>query len=452
MVQAAKDFIEDNIMALRTLFARVGSLRDDKSGHVAVIAALAIIPILTVAGFAIDFQLVSTKKVQVQYAMDAAVIAGARSMQDGATQQDIQETIQDYIAALALIEGASMTCNTVDVTFSEGNQDITASVLCTQPTTLSAVVGKETLDFRVNSTSTYGIGKLDVAFIFDSSGSMSGSRLASLKSASALAVQELLPDGSEDIRIAMAAYNDMVNAGAYFEDVVESTEIYSYTSYWYSWNNDTGDCWYNSAYAHDRPWECDEDVYEEVDHTCVYEREGDEAFTVAAPGDDAWLEVAVDDCPPSEPLPLTDDKDVLLDYIDDLTADGGTAGHQGVAWGGYLLAPEWSDIWPAESEPLAYDEPDSAKAIILMTDGAFNRQNAPGQGNSVQQAEDLCDEIKETGIVIYSVAFQAPSSAEAVLEYCASGPEFFFDPASGQELEDDYRAIATSISDLRISQ
>jgi hypothetical protein len=87
-----------------------------------------------------------------------------------------------------------------------------------------------------------------------------------------------------------------------------------------------------------------------------------------------------------------------------------------------------------------------------MTDGDFNRQYFSGQGSSSNQARALCAEIKLTGVVIYSVAVQAPSAGEAVLEYCASGPQYFFDPSNGQELEDDYRAIATSISDLRITQ
>ncbi|MEE9380164.1 MAG: VWA domain-containing protein [Hyphomonadaceae bacterium] len=449
-------------MGIQNFLAKARALREDKSGNVAMIAALSIIPIITVAGFAVDFQIVSTKKIQVQYALDSAVIAGARAMQNGESQDNITLTVQNYIEAMAGIEGANMSCNTASVTFSEENEDITAAVLCTQPTTLSAVFGKTEIDFNVGSTSSYGVGKLDVVFIFDSSGSMSGSRLSSLKDASALAVQELLPEGSEDIRIAMVAYNDMVNSGDYFEDVVEDV-TYTETewedeSYWAtSYEND--DCWYWGWWRGTQYWYCEvwteETTEEEYDHTCVYEREDDEAFTLATPGDDAWLEVTGhdwwdDDCPPSEPLPLTDNKDVLLEYIDDLTADGGTAGHQGVAWGGYLLSPEWSDIWPEDSAPLAYDEPDSSKALILMTDGNFNSYNASGQGNSQSQAEDLCDAIKDEGILIYAVAFQAPSSGEAIMEYCASGAEFYFDPADGDELEDDYRAIATSISDLRI--
>ena len=56
-----------------------------------------------------------------------------------------------------------------------------------------------------------------------------------------------------------------------------------------------------------------------------------------------------------------------------------------------------------------------------------------------------------SGIVIYSVAFQAPEAGEEVLQYCASDAESFFTPQNGQQLQDAYQAIASSISDLRIS-
>jgi hypothetical protein len=102
--------------------------------------------------------------------------------------------------------------------------------------------------------------------------------------------------------------------------------------------------------------------------------------------------------------------------------------------------------------PLAYDEPDSAKALILMTDGSFNATINNSQGSSTWQAQQLCDNIKGTGVIIYSVAFQAPQSGEDVLNYCSSGPEFFFNPDNGQELTQAYKAIATSISDLRLTQ
>jgi hypothetical protein len=60
--------------------------------------------------------------------------------------------------------------------------------------------------------------------------------------------------------------------------------------------------------------------------------------------------------------------------------------------------------------------------------------------------------MKRSGIKVYAVALNAPSAGRRVLEYCASGAEYFYQPETAAELTDAYKQIATSISDLRISQ
>jgi len=123
-------------------------------------------------------------------------------------------------------------------------------------------------------------------------------------------------------------------------------------------------------------------------------------------------------------------------------------------WGWYLISPHWGDIWVdqagEDARPFDYDEPDTSKALIMMTDGSFNERFHGEQGTSSEQAIATCDTAKANGIVIYTVAFQAPSDAAATLEACASGPEYSHTPDNATELEEAYKEIATSISDLRI--
>lgn len=64
----------------------------------------------------------------------------------------------------------------------------------------------------------------------------------------------------------------------------------------------------------------------------------------------------------------------------------------------------------------------------------------------------LCDGMKSKNIKVYSVALNAPTAGKRVLEYCASGTDYFFEPETAAELTEAYRKIATSISDLRISE
>lgn len=534
------------------------------SGNVAFITALAIVPIISIAGFAVDYQLVITKKNTVQHTLDATLIAAARERQAGISDEQVRMFVRNQFANFMQANDPNLNCQAVDVVVSEVDEDINASVTCTQPTTLAAVFMNDHVNFTVSAGTTYGIGKIDVAFVFDLSGSMnSNGRLAALKTAAVDAVDTLLPTGDAnngDVRLSISTYNQSVNAGQYFDEVVafnrrpavlESSEdigdIYasdiigvvqidsSNNRHFYDYEtvrcdegnplNANNDANYRTKCDDYTDWAA-RFYYES---TCVYNRRGDEAFTDAGPEDDAWIiaghpvwnyrnnnndNVRIDfrnkfdgeneaedqigqmrrgETPPSlvtnarglddtpdnagsfrydttngeilscrpdnEPVPLTHDRSTLVNFINGMTANGGTAGHLGIAWGWYLLSPEWSDIWPAASEPHEYNADDTAKALIIMTDGEFNSTYPTDTLSSTEMAARYCDNIKaDTNIVIFTVGFEVPdtvptvgSTGKTIIDYCASRPEFAFNAANSQELLDAYSQIATSISELRIT-
>ncbi len=405
-------------------------------GQVAVLFALSVLPIAMVAGFAIDFQMLATKKAKAQYSLDSAVIAGTRAYQEGASTAEVKTTVQSYFMAALLSTESNLDCSSPQVTIDDTDVEATSS--CSMATTLSGVAGVEEMSFNISTATTYGIGKVDVSFVFDISGSMSGSRISDLRLAAhdavdALLVEDPKPGQEDDVRLAMVAYNGAFNAGDYFETVTGQSRDQTYT------------------YYKDGRWR-----HFDYSTTCVFERAGDEAFTDALPGPGQYLSAADvfqrNDCDNIEPQALTSSRDDLHDYIDELDAGGNTAGHLGVAWGWYMISPEWASILPEPSQPLPYLEPDTAKALILMTDGDFNTVGDSDNGSSTRQAKKLCDELKKDKIVVYSVAFQAPSAGEDVLRYCSSGTEFFFKPQNGDQLLDAYQSIASSISDLRITR
>ena len=155
---------------------------------------------------------------------------------------------------------------------------------------------------------------------------------------------------------------------------------------------------------------------------------------------------------------MTDDKDAVNAHVNGLVAEGGTAGHLGIAWGWYLLSPNWSGIWPEESEPRLYGAERTSKFLILMTDGDFNIEHPTASRNSFQQSMDLFDQMKmlPSNIQIFAVGFQVPSGVQrtgdgrTILEYCATSPGHAFSADNGEELTEAYRTIARTISDLRL--
>ena len=443
--------------------------RANERGNIAIIFALSIIPILSIVGVAVDTQMTLTQKNKVQAVIDSAVIFGSRAMQAGASRTEVTQDVTSYVTALLKQQSNSLDCAPVALEYADDAEDINASIFCSQPTTLSNVFGQTKMNFRVRSGSTYGIGKVEVAFVFDVSGSMGNSgKMADLKAAALDAVDALLPatyDASEsdDVRLAMTSYDSMVNAGDYFRDVTNENPLRTYTA---TYDEETRVCvrWKRNGKCKKYSTVTTPRVTSKtINNTCVKERVGSDAFTDEDPGPGAWLEAAeatynesrdrwdVETCNDIGPLPLTDSRSTLKAYINDLDDFGGTAGHMGVAWGWYLIDPKWDSVWPSASKPLPYDEPDAAKAIIMMTDGEFNSYFSSGQGNSFDQAKKLCDAAKEEHIVIYTVAFKAPSQGQEILNYCATSEDHAFSPEDGQQLKDAYSMIAQSISDLRIT-
>ncbi|MEM7330139.1 MAG: pilus assembly protein TadG-related protein [Pseudomonadota bacterium] len=571
-----------------------------------MIFALCLVPMVVVAGFAVDFQQTVKRKAKVQVVLDSSVLAAARVKQTGATDDVVKIAVQDFLDAQ--IEGlGGLSCDPAIVVVTPNEEEINANITCQQDTYLMKVMGQDQMTFKVISGSEYGIDKIDVAFMFDISGSMnSNSRLTNLKSAAQDAVDTLLPAGAsqellDNTRLAMVSYNAMVNAGDFFEDVAGVTPSRTYTHILQPdytdddltegalfdefmlgvYDTDTGNLiselgdgaviavedWMDDDLTIALTLDTSHDLYGQVDSTrmilsgpesqnrienyepyamygdsgstnnmngqawdmgdfelriqvydagsatgnelfdetinftllladdtepetktysltsrCVWERDGDEKFTDAAPGagaylshQQAWFEedpsqsdggdwkvghpnrpddnkYRGNECRSAEPVELTNNRTTLSSYITSLNAGGYTAGHLGVAWTWYLVSEDWDTVFDGDAAPLAYSEPDSAKVVILMTDGAFNTEVFPEQGDSAAQARDLCDNMKLKDIKVYAVALNAPTAGQQVLSYCASGPEFYFQPETGAELTDAYKQIATSISDLRISQ
>lgn len=63
----------------------------------------------------------------------------------------------------------------------------------------------------------------------------------------------------------------------------------------------------------------------------------------------------------------------------------------------------------------------------------------------------VCDAAKAENIIVFGVAFEAPSAGRAALLNCATSPSHYFN-ASGIEITSTFRAIANQISQLRLTQ
>ena len=184
-------------------------------------------------------------------------------------------------------------------------------------------------------------------------------------------------------------------------------------------------------------------------------------------------------CKTTPITPLTNQRTVIEDAIEAMNATGNTNISFGMAWG-------WRVVSPGEpfTEGVAYDDKDYDKAIILLTDGqnvigGRNNHNRSSYGaygyvkdgrlgttnaNAAQsmldeRTKDVCQNIKDAvadedkKIIIYTITFQLNDGpTKDMMRDCASDPEKYFDSVSNEELKKHFNAIASELSDLRLSK
>ncbi|HYD73350.1 MAG TPA: ubiquitin-activating E1 FCCH domain-containing protein [Candidatus Binatia bacterium] len=212
---------------------------------------------------------------------------------------------------------------------------------------------------------------------------------------------------------------------------------------------------------------------------CVSERVSSQEYTDASPAS-AYVGLnypsSANACPAVSVVPLTTDGDYLNGRIATFQAAGSTAGHIGLAWGWYMLSPNWASLFSASEQGASYSAPETLKIVVLMTDGAFNTgycngvisddsDNGAGaaserincdatNGQPFDQARALCTAMKNQDIIIYTVGFGLGADANATdfMEDCATSDGHAYSADDGEELIAAFNAIAASITQLRITR
>jgi Flp pilus assembly protein TadG len=417
-------------MRARLIFQQ---FKTNTSGNVAIIFALAIVILAVAVGLAIDSSRAVYAKSKLQNALDAAALAAARQL------ENVEMSDTDLIAIATQYFSANMTKSGIEglefgelaTTIDRAGSMVNVSVPVSLPSTFGGLAGMpEQIKFRPEAQTIFKSRKIEISLVVDISGSMADSgRIDGLKTAAKDLIDTLIatqPDAGA-IRMALVPYSSSVNAGAFKNSVSDPSA-----------------------------------------DTCVVERLGSEQSTDAGPADELLTSSDTDNpyysCPVSPVEPLIDITDPLQrqhlkDKIDALTTDDGTAGHIGLAWGWYMLSPNWASIWPSHKRPRPAS-PDVIKSVIMMTDGNFNTSYGSVNRNidndltavesSFHQALTTCENIKDSGMPLYTIGFQAPTLALTMLEQC-SGVTNFFDAANTSALIDAFREIAERLTSLRVS-
>lgn len=439
----------------------VERFRRDNSAAAAIQFALMALP-LSVAVFGmVDVSRASAAKGHLQDALDAAALAAARST---ATTDEGLQAVGENVLTVDLV-GSRATLKTSSFKLVDN------AVVATATAEMTPVIAGLWLDGDMEigaETEVVRASKnIEVALALDITGSMSGSKIADLRTAAKELVEMIIQSQQSPFysKVALVPYSMGVNAAGYAASVRGTPTSGTCTTPGcekFTFTNARGDLRTRSI------------------STCVSERTGTEAYTDAAPST-AFVgrNYAGDNnpCPTASITPLSSDEAALKAQIDTLQASGSTAGQIGLAWGWYMVSPNFGYLWPGDdNRPAAYGGDDLLKVVVLMTDGAFNTTYCKGvismdatsgsgsasdkincnatNGNAFAQAEALCDAMKAQGVVIYTVGFAlaGDSAAENIMQECATDADHMFLPDSGADLKVAFRAIGQDINALRLSR
>jgi Flp pilus assembly protein TadG len=465
-------------------------------GNIAIAMAFASIPLLGVAGVAVDFANKMRIEAKLQAAVDAGTLAGASLR--GATEQDIRKVIRRYAkqndVAKYLDDDSRLTINL--------RNDGTINVRATGKvdTTLTRVLGFESMDVEASAQAKRGDGGAEVALVLDNTASMNtNDRIGSLRNAASQFTTELLranqPSNPDLVKISIVPYAQYVNVGL---DKRGQSWLHVEPDLNVTWTDcsipgsnrleastiagDTGmvEVWdYYTDLA-----QCVQRTYVRQWYGCVGSREYPYNIEDRRP-DIRFIGVRHTYCP-TPITPLTSQSGTLQSAISSLSTniyqDANTYIPSGLSWGWRTLS---SDV--PYSEGVSSQEAANRgikKHLVLMTDGVntaakqlmpnvssliegtSNRQSTDqewlarndrfgpeAQDDADQITSELCTNIKAAGITIHTVAFEvSESSTRDLLRDCASSPANYYNADDAASLANAFDSIAGNIQAVHLSK
>ncbi len=440
-------------------------------GNIAVIFAIALVPLISFVGAAIDYSRANAARSSMQAALDSTALMLSKELSQGVVSPDqITAKAQAYFNALytnkdakAVQISATYTASTTKGSTIEinGSGNVAADFM--------QLAGFPTLGFNTSSTSAWGNVRMRVAMALDNTGSMAQSgKMSALQTAVAgkdgiIDQLSALSKNDGDIYISIIPFAKDVN---FSKDAAGNSNVNQPWIDWSLWDAANGTC-SNTSYTtkstclanNNRTWT-------PKNHSnwtgCFTDRTQDYDTTNTTPVSSATLFPAeeyvsgsakyckVGNNPYLQPImPLTNNWSSLKTLTTNMQPTGNTNQGIGLAWAWMTLGQGAPFNAPTKDPNYTYKD-----AIILLSDG-LNTQNRYSSTASQIDARQalLCTNAKGAGITIYTVQVNTGGDATStVLKNCATGPSDFYLITDPNQTLSVFNSIGTSLAKLRVAK
>lgn len=494
--------------AIRRLITR---LHRNERGAALLFVGLGLMTLLAATGIAIDMSRLQTVQAKLSQSLDAAGLAAGSKVHS----TNAEDVVQNYMMVNFPDGFMDSRVTDVDVVVNADNTIINLSATAEVDMTFMQIFGQPTTEVSASSEITRENRGLELVMVLDITGSMYGTKISDLRTASTDMVNILFgqKESMENLWVGIVPYVTTVNVGADKTSWLRDYDEDRYTNKYPNWATKWKGCVEaRGQYPEDEELGLNDDIPYTGDKSTATPEQLATTFPMyfwESNWDNQWIDpnngnVSLNQnqgysdgaargpnigCG-NEVTPFTNQKSVAQNAVDALHPwrRGGTMSSQGLVWGWRMISPKWRGMWGHQdaSLPLDYNTPLMSKAVIVMTDGvnevfsphsnppggsdytSFRRIQEERMGNNVDTKAEgvaavnakfasICSRMKAQGILIYTVTFRlgtstAHNNARTLFRNCATHPDYYFDSPDGATLRQSFRTIGDSLANLMISR
>jgi len=452
--------------------AAISRFAGAKDGNIAVLFAIAAVPVISFVGAAVDYTRANSARSSMQAALDSTALMLAKDLTEGTiTTSQISQKADAYFKALYTnADAKNVTINATYTASSGSGSTIVVNGAGAVNTDFMRVAGYPTIDFNTSSTSAWGNVRMRVAMALDVTGSMAwDGKMPAMQTAAKALIDQLsaLAKNPGDIYISVVPFAKDVNLGTSYanQDWIDWDD-------WSTANPSWGTCSQaskttkSSCLSASKVWTPDKTKWTGcvTDRDKDYDTKNTPPSSANAPtmvvaeeyvrkdwyGNITEQYCKVGNTPYVQPIvPLSYDWTALKTAVDNMQPTGNTNQGIGLAWAWLTLGTGAPFNAPAKDSSYTYKD-----AVILLSDG-LNTQNRYSTSASEIDARQkiLCDNAKAANITIYTVQVNTGGDpTSSVLQYCASGTDKFFLVTTASQTLTVFNSIGTSLSKLRVAK
>lgn len=340
----------------------------NEEGSLLIFALFLFVLMAAMGGIAVDVMRYETTRTALANTLDRCTLMAASMTQ----KLDPQSVVEDCVEKAGLgdkLQG-------VTVTDLMNSRDVRATAVADSKPLFLHMIGIDKFDAKAVSAATQSITNIEIMLVLDVSGSMSGTKIANLRTAASDFVETMLDnDPHNRVSIGIVPYNAQVNLGATLRSKFNATHVINVSDF---------NCLElpTSVFAAPAiprttalPMMAYSDHYYSTNTQNVFVQPTDASFARPNYAANFCRRNAVNVVRmPSQ------DKLALQSQINALTAGGNTSIVLGMKWGSALLDPAARSIYTEyqqaglmddalEGRPFDYSDPNVMKVVVLMTDG-----------------------------------------------------------------------------------